>query len=46
MAISKTGCSRTITKTDLDAAHKQGFSDCAIQKLADYEDMYDKNLEG
>lgn len=29
MALSKTGCSRTITKTDLDAAYKQGFADCA-----------------
>lgn len=29
MAISKTGCSRSITKKDLDAAYKQGFADCA-----------------
>lgn len=29
MALSKTGCSRSITKTDLDAAYKQGFADCA-----------------
>lgn len=29
MALSKTGCSRSITKKDLDAAYKQGFADCA-----------------
>lgn len=29
MSISKTGCSRSITKKDLDAAYKQGFADCA-----------------
>lgn len=29
MALSKTGCSRSITKADLDAAYKQGFADCA-----------------
>ena len=29
MGISKTGCSSSITKKDLDAAYKQGFIDCA-----------------
>ena len=29
MGISKSGCSRSITKSDLDSAYKQGFADCA-----------------
>lgn len=29
MGISKSGCSKSITKTDLDRAYKQGFADCA-----------------
>ena len=31
-SLSKTGCSRGITKTDLDAAYKQGFKD-AVEAL-------------
>ena len=29
MAISKSGCSSSITKADLDASYKQGFAECA-----------------
>ena len=32
MGISKSGCSSSITKTDLDRAYKQGFKDC-VQEL-------------
>lgn len=32
MGISKSGCSRSITKSDLDATYKQGFKDC-VQEL-------------
>ena len=32
MGISKSGCSSSITKTDLDGAYKQGFKDC-VQEL-------------
>lgn len=32
MGISKTGCSRSITKRDLDAAYKQGFME-GVQEM-------------
>lgn len=32
MGISKSGCSKSITKSDLDSAYKQGFKDC-VQEL-------------
>ena len=30
MGISKTGCSRSITKEDLDAQYKQGFAEAVL----------------
>ena len=50
MGISKTGCSRSITKTDLDNAYKQGFADCAKilneckKELQAYKDKEEQGL--
>ena len=50
MGISQSGCSRSITKTDLDRAYKQGFADCAKildeykKELKAYEDKEEQGL--
>lgn len=36
MSISKTGCSSSITKADLESSYKQGFADCAKILADDY----------
>jgi hypothetical protein len=39
MGISKTGCSKIITKTDLDRAYKQGFME-GVKYLEDMKEEY------
>lgn len=51
MGISKSGCSKRITKTDLDHAYKQGFADCAKilggcqKELQGYKDKEKQGLQ-
>lgn len=50
MSISKSGCSVSITKKDLDCAYKQGFADCAKilneykNELQAYKDKEEQGL--
>ena len=45
MGISKSGCSRSITKTDLDRAYKQGFKDCAQELNAIKREAFLRGIE-